>query len=229
MARRTRRRPRLTWLAANDQNTFETFGSVSTPDLCDLNAFPLIEGKQYSSDSNVAAFLGTAVGTGTPGFTLLDTPAIALKRVVGQFFTSAVQNESVAKHGIVTFCIFKDKVDQNGALANLEAWNPYSSDSDRKRFLFRRSWILQNESGAIQAGSDINSADWPHSNVEYGDVRSGPYIDCKMKTTIAYDENLFGLIATLRVGDPPGDQRFYAINSYKFRILAQLRANRDSY
>jgi len=106
------------------------------------------------------------------------------KRTVGQVFVSGEEAAAGAQTRFAFFGIIVDRVDENGGLDNIAAWNPFSADSQQKRWLFKRYWEIAG-SGAFGAPS----LGW--SNTQYGDMRSGPYIDCKSKARVGYGERLF--------------------------------------
>lgn len=132
--------------------------------------------------TTLASILG---GTALDGLLAVTTKQGYLhKRTVGQVFVGSEEAGAGAQTRFAFFGIIVDRVDENGGLDNIAAWNPFSADSQQKRWLFKRYWQLEG-SGAFGAAALM------HSNTQYGDIRSGPYVDCKSKARVGYGERLF--------------------------------------
>lgn len=165
-----------------DSSALVTTGAVGFASA--YSATPLIANDldAPADPTTLASILG---GTALDGLLAVTTKQGYLhKRTVGQVFVEAEEAAAGAQNRYAFFGIIVDRVDENGGLDNIAAWNPFSSDSQQKRWLFKRYWNLYGSGAFGQPAQQF-------SNTQYGDVRSGPYIDCKSKARVGYGERLF--------------------------------------
>jgi len=160
-------------------------GLVSTYNQLEtIEAAPMLLDEPVNDATGVSALGGLALASHTGYY---------LRRIVGQIHITHQQNDAV---DVVTTRvgagIIVDRVGEGGALQNLTAWNPIAAHAKQKRWLWRREWMLANNT--IQPGG--NTTDWPTSNVEYGDIRSGTQVDWKGFAKVGYEERLFLILYT---------------------------------
>lgn len=179
--RRYRRGSRGIWFPVIG-NTFtqlsisENGSALTTAD----DTFRLLYGDTGYPINNITGF----------GTTLADytTTAFLTKRIVGTCHAAIAQGaDSDVVNALVGVGIYVDRVDQAGVPQNALAWNPFDEGGKQKRWLWQRHWILTNSAN----GPIDQTTDFPHSNAEYGDIRSGPHVDCKAKARVSYEEGLF--------------------------------------
>lgn len=179
MRRRFTRRARGLWIPSNtsfsDTNALVTTGATAY-------------GTQYFLQSPVGGDLDapanlTSLASPTGSLALVSRPVWMLKRIVGHVFCRAEEAAASTNYRFAFFGIIKDRVDETGQ-ADISKWDPFSPDSSQLRWLFRRTWML--EGGGAFGAPTLGS-----TNDQKGDVRSGPFIDCKMKARVEYGERVF--------------------------------------
>lgn len=132
------------------------------------------------------------------------------KRTVGSVFVSSEEAAAGAQTRYAFFGLIVDRVDENGGLDNVAAWNPFSADSQQKRWLFKRYWQLDG-SGAFGAPA----LGW--SNREYGSLREGTHVDCKSKARVGYGERFFVIYG---VQNGPGNSATNTRFTWYLRMFA---------
>lgn len=152
------------------------------------------------------------------------------KRIVGSIW--AAYNTPVANTPascIVTVGIFVARVDSAipilpiGAAvpADLqENYSPLGMNNAREPWMFHRSWMLGQPNSTSVTLNPFRNA--PITNADYGELRSGPHVDCKSARRIRGDERLFiACQATNIIGD--GAATGDVIVQWSLRALGQLR------
>lgn len=169
-------------------------------------SFNIVDGNiPWNENTTFAAgILGSSSFANYPGgLAVASRMGFLSKRIVGQVFVSVpTKSTTTVATVLVAAGIFVDRADNDGNFQNIRAWNPLESATSQKRWLWQRSWMLQNP--AYDSSTD-GVPDYPHTNVEYGDIRSGCHIDVKTKARVAYEEQLrFTVqgIAVTQVGSP---------------------------
>lgn len=118
-------------------------------------------------------------------------PNYLIKRIVGSTHIGIAREPAAYAQGVmVTAGLVVDRTDEDGVLQNLNAWYPLTEEAEQKRWLWRRTWRISND-------NDIY--DFPFSNAEYGDVRSGPHVDMKCMARVTFEERLFFILAARTV------------------------------
>jgi hypothetical protein len=123
----------------------------------------------------------TLAGATAASLALTTRPGFMVKRIVGSIFCQST--DTGGQQRLATFGIITDRVTPNGTLANIAAWDPFKEDSVQKRWLFRRTWLLE--------GNTVGTTVPFSSNRSYGSLREGTYIDSKVKARVSYEERLF--------------------------------------
>jgi hypothetical protein len=188
MYRRTRRKSTGVWFPTQPSPPLTT-NLVTTA--AALNSVALVTQPIIADGYDAPANEVTLAGGTAASLALTLNRGYLVKRIVGQCFARSVDGVTGLQR-LAFFGIFTDRVDASGTLLNVTAWNPFKEDSIRKRWLFRRSWILEGSGAA--AGPAPYYANW-----HYGDVRSGAHIDCKAKARITYEERLFMIFALTNI------------------------------
>lgn len=194
MARRFKRRRRGIWFPV-----LREFGELDVA----LSGRTLIASPLIGGSAPYGTGLAGGALTSTSGdlSMALDQGHI-LKRVVGSvhlglgsfsFYDVASATVSV---GLVVA-----QTDETGAFQNLTAYDPELEESKQRRWLWIRTFKFTAPS---TTPSDTNY-DWPHTNTEYGDIRSGPHLDWKGTAKIPWGSRLFIVYSTeADVVDPEG-------------------------
>lgn len=140
----------------------------------------------------VAASHPVALGSAGTLKSQAESGAYILKRIVGSIFVrhlgTSVGQEVQAFAGIV-----KDDTLLDGSV-DVTDWNPFGEDGQRKRWLWRRAWML-NSSGIVNGPA--SPITWPSNNVQYGSMKEGSHIDCKMKASVKWEERLFWIFGVI--------------------------------
>lgn len=183
-----RRRARGSW-AVSSPTSFNITGT-GTPS---LDAFPVID-NAVPDIINVAATFQNLPGNQFSGW--------MHKRTVGQVHCALEQNDTSPGAGDVQAVevflgMFADRTGPPGeTLLNLNAWDPWSASAQKKRWLFRRHWVLGNGGYATNhAVFGSEHFNWPETNSASFGMNQGPSIDIKMKQRLSYEENLFWMTA----------------------------------
>lgn len=153
-----------------------------------LTAEPLLLGTKPAN--SFAGISDSTVG----GFALSTHYGHVVKRIVGQIHIAV--NQSAATDDIRTIVaagICVDRVDETGALQNLTAWDPTTENSKQKRWLWLRSWILNNLENYTEA---TDAYPFPGANSDFSDIRSGNHVDWKGTAKVGYEERMFLIVKT---------------------------------
>jgi len=155
-----------------------------------LDAEQILSGDEPVNESTAPTLFGGGAG----GLALATRDSYLIQRIVGKFHCSQafLGDTSAWQVCLVKACIFVDRTDSTGALANLQAWNPYTETSSQKRVLWTRSWMLQNNFPL-----SVPTPQFPVNNASYGSIQDGPHIDVKVKARITYEERLFFMFSTM--------------------------------
>lgn len=252
--RRRRRRPKLTWfppIGGNFQDgetVLTTGGTTFQLTVFGAGGFNTLD-LPVTFDSGQERQLGRA--TNDPELiTLADLMSSAwrLRRMVGNIYaTHAITGIGAGDPTSGQACgilfgagAMVRATDGNGAtLSNV---NPLERDDYDDPWIWRRVWVLGQGQRILREGAGFASlygfrasagavldqaaafANFPVSNTEYGDVRSGTYIDQKTNRVIGPEQRLILTFATKAL--PINTS--YAINSFlngylDFRYLGALQ------
>lgn len=196
-------------------------GEISVPALGTdvLDALAILPDEPYNTDtaslsSSTPGGIGIAIRTG-----------YLLKRVVGQLHIGMAQ-EDVPEGGTglvlaeVRAGLFVDRVDETGSLQNLNAWDPFTESAKQKRWLWQRSWILQNK---VLGATSTRNYDFPATNAEYNGALSNANIDWKGGARATYEERLFMMVAVrpLWIIEGIGDNAGHISVTYNLRMLGK--------
>lgn len=191
--RSRRRRARGAWAVS-----IPTINDVTCNSTPTLDVFPVIDAS-VPDVVNVAAGFQTLAGN--------QLTSWMHKRTVGTVHIGLEQNDA-SPGGAgdiqtveVFLGMFADRTAPPGyTLANLNSWDPWSSSAMRKRWLFRRHWVLGN-AGFTSAHGVFGSGhyNWPETNANSFGMQQGPFVDIKMKQRISYEEQLWWLMAARTV------------------------------
>lgn len=176
-----RRRNRGLWypLTQSTAGATVTVTTAATGGNIVVTATPIIYGNLDEPADATILGGGTIASLG-----LTITQGYLVKRICGKIFASSEEAAAGAQRRYAFSGLIVDRTDQNGGLANIAAWNPFSEDSVQKRWLWRRTWALEG-SGAFGAPALLSS------NNQMGSVLDGPHCDCKSKARVTYQERLF--------------------------------------
>lgn len=186
----------------------------STGGIAIQDASQILSGDEPIDDSTAPTLFGGASG----GLALATRQSFTIQRIVGKVHVAAEFPGDTANWAAfaVKCGIFVDRVDNTGVLQNLAAWDQFGESSKQKRFLWQRSWMLQNNFPLA-----VVSTQYPVNNASYGSLQDGPNVDIKVKARISYEERLFFLISVemAQLGTSPTATEF-AITLWKdFRAL----------
>lgn len=227
MARRFGRRRRVQWLpstvtnisAAGAGNANFYFDTISIPSTNEERTSAL-----YTLVPDYPASAIRAAGQ-IPSLGDWEGSAYRLRRLVGTF-QAAMSNTQPPQGSdspiacVLTACFMVIRVDEaaGAPLRAPDAYSPQRLDNIQDPFIWRRSWVLQNDFSGVSVGTQ-SSYQFARSNVEFGDVRSGPHFDCKVGRVIKDEERLVFIVSTTNVsGDSmlAGEVRFML----DWRVLA---------
>lgn len=144
----------------------------------------------------------------------------SLKRIVGKIYvavslTQAGEAES-ANVFMVTAGIIVRRVNDTGASLAQNAGEAFTDtyESARDPWVWRRNWILKNDSTPTPSGFFIN--DWPSNNVrEYGaGIHDGTHVDAKTRRTVKSEERLFLDVTATALNGGTGLQGSQGIQIY---------------
>lgn len=172
----------------------------------------------------------TDLVTQTPSLSDIIGSEYIIKRIVGSCF--AAYNTPISQTPtscIVTVGLFVARADDlvpslpagTGTAADIKAnFSPASLNNVREPWMWHRQWLLGNPNSTTVGTLPFRNA--PITNMEYGELRSGPHVDCKSVRRIRQDERLWIAGSTTNLlgdGAATGDVsiQFYA------RALGQLR------
>jgi len=212
--RRFRRRFNGLWLQTPGGIALTT-GIGAGGDAPTIVSTTLVDGNVPYNESTVPTASSNA-----GGIALQTRQGFQVKRIVGSVFIAGAESSlSSVATAIVTAGIFVERVDQDGTLQNFQAWNPCLQDSQQKRWLWQRSWLIGN--AAYETGTD-GSFDTPHSNAEYGDIRSGPHVDVKVGARVGYEEALFFCLSGFSVSDIGQLEGLFSVTAFaKLRVFGK--------
>jgi len=181
LARRFRRRRRGIWFPV-----LREFGEVIVPlSGVELAAAPLIGG---TAPYSPALGAGSALSSTSGDLAVYTGQGHILKRIVGSVHIGLESKQFADVLGAtVTVGIAVAQVDETGVFQNLTAWDPELEEGKTRRWL----WVRQFKLSAPGSDYTTNNYDWPHTNVEYGDIRSGPHVDWKGTAKVPWGSRLF--------------------------------------
>lgn len=128
------------------------------------------------------------------------------KRIVGKLFAYA-QGDADTNNEAILFGagIFVARADPitgpNGANSPIgrvneidDNYGPLSMDTTREPWMWRRTWILGNQTYATvraNAGLNARAAVYPYSTAGYGSMSDGPHVDVRVKRRVGQDDRLW--------------------------------------
>lgn len=184
-----------------------------------LNAYAILPGSEPFNTAS-GAFTNPA------GLGASLRQSYVLKRIVGQLHCALRQGGNPTTSFVLTAEVraglFVDRVDDTGVLQNLNAWDPFQESAKQKRWLWQRSWVLNDSVATASIGGDYY--DFPNSNAEYNSALSNGNIDWKGGARVTYEERPFLMVATKCVDRTTGDlsrSNSNVVVAYNLRILGK--------
>jgi len=158
-----------------------------------------------------------------------------IDRIVGKIVWNAVQtndqspndpwNQIICCSAIAVLPVGEDSTTPE--VASTE-WNPLHATNADKPFLWRRTWVLGNNSARTDLARDVN----PASNEAFGSVLDGPHIDTKgSRRAIRKNERLFVIHAVMGISSYTGLPHASAQGAVSvigdFRVLGRLTRSKN--
>lgn len=151
-----------------------------------------------------AGLSAAVLGGGSVPWGRIFQQELILKRIVGQVHVGLGQCEDLGAGTttnpgscLVFAGLTLARVDYTGAnileASSLDQLNPWlQGDTEARRWIWQRTWMLSNANfvNARIAAGEPGWFSFPASNAEYGDIRSGPFLDWKGTLKIPHDQRL---------------------------------------
>jgi len=203
MAFRRRRRFNGQWFPTQTNTGDTLLLDQAEPGTHKLSVFQVLLGSEAINALTTGLSLSTA-----GGLALATHHSYLIKRIVGQIFVGVQSVAGTPDTAIVNVGagLFVERGDVGGTTLVAGAydvkWDPLNfANSYASRFLWTRSWLLSPGGDPVEGFSQ-----WPQTNAEYGDIRSGCHVDCKSKARIDYTSNLFLIYSAYIAGlDGPSE------------------------
>lgn len=179
--RRGRRRFQGRWFPTVQSMELPVSISVPSGGSTGIDAAPIIP-----DGLDVSGFApGGFAATGTAGLAGVVGPGSSylIKRIVGSIYASVSPANFSLEAIPCAAALFVDRVDSAGVLNNIAAWDLFAAGASAKRWLWRRTWMLQAQAGTTNP--------FPGTNAGYGSLREGTHCDSKVKARVTYEERLF--------------------------------------
>lgn len=195
MRRRTSRRPgsQGQWFpnsivpSANTQDITIGAGANAT----NQAFFALFDNQLDFPDTVAAGGIGYSSGL----LSSVNRQSWMLKRLVGSIFVAV--KTAAGSAVIATVGLVKVPTQADGSIAQTVSvtYNPFQNDSQKRRWLWRRSWML---------GGNAGYPGLPFGNMDYSSLKEGSHIDSKMKVTVQYEERLQWVFGVANAGGTGG-------------------------
>lgn len=229
---RRKTRPRVVWFPHTNANTLRfddnTFSNVIELELTTSGA---TVGNTVTGFAPVIIDENADVQAGPTTLSDIENSGYRLRRIVGKCF---VAKQQIADDGgalllaAAAFIILKvnpvgqpNAGEPAGGSFNVENLNLFRIENDDAPYIWRREWMLQNS----LATGNTTSADYPHTNSEYGSAADGPHIDQKTARIVGQDERLFFVcsVMNLNLGAAQTDNNtFFHVTT---RVLGSMRTS----
>lgn len=228
-----KRKAKYTWLPMvgllDDQNIEESvFGNLIT--------LGVTAGTPLRSQAVVSPLIldrpqePTDLVTQNPSLSDIVGSEFICKRIVGSVFAAYnTPASSTPTSALVTCGIFVARADDlvpnlpAGAATAAEVlsnFSPANLNNAREPWMWHRQWLLGNPNSTTAGTLPFRNA--PITNMDYGELRSGPHVDCKSVRRVRQDERMWFAAATTNLigdGATAGDVTV----QFHLRALGQLR------
>lgn len=206
---------------ASPNEYFSSFGYTQFPqvggNVPQVALSPLVHDRQVQIDSGNAAGYDLQAFIGNSYF---------LRRIVGKVVCAvrnAVATAGAPTHYKCAAAFFVARADEDeannpiglpvGGVTAADAgdnYNPLRADQMVAPWIWRRTWILQNELQAASGGGSAGNFGFSASNTLLGSMYDGPHVDAKTKRYVQRNERLY--LATA-VQSWPNPQEANAVNA----------------
>lgn len=158
-----------------------------------ITAVPVAHDRTAQSDAE----------TGTEQLTMRDLTEgqdYFLDRMVGKVWGSVSQQADIESpwtgiFGIAFAILPVDDENQDQPALDVDDYDPFRADNVMAPWIWRRTWILQDQLSTQQAGLPL----FPNTTTGYGSVMDGGHVDAKTKRRIRKDQRLFCVASCRRL------------------------------
>lgn len=237
MARR--KRPRVVWLPPDRGNRVGVAPANTTSST--TSALLIVQTEFQGQIGDVRSTVTPIVLDEAPeDGLLLGTQSLAdvtqsgyrLRRIVGKIFGSQRQASNGGNPaptiGVLTvgFIVLRVNEEDSQPLQNAAQYNAASYGNNTDPWIWRRSWVLQNQEAVPDLASPAREFSGFRSTIDAGSVADGPHIDAKTARIIGPEERLFMVTTTTSLdgGAEPEIEAPVTIIA-DLRVLGSMRAN----